>query len=282
MNILELNNVSKSYGDFNLNNISFTLPEGYIMGFIGANGAGKTTTLKLIMNLVNKDSGSIKVFGLDNIKDEVQIKEQIGFVYDGSYYLEHLRLKEIKNIIAPFYKNFSDEKFKDYMTTFNLNENKRLRELSQGNKMKFSSALALSHNAKLLIMDEPTSGLDPVFRDEYLDILRSIISDEKKSILFSTHITSDLEKIADYITFIDKGNLILSEEKDLLLDNYRLIKGNHDCLTKSNSNLVIGKRDGSYNFEGLIKSSDSKEFSSDNFLIERPSLENIMLHMVRR
>ncbi|MEG1415979.1 MAG: ABC transporter ATP-binding protein [Clostridium sp.] len=282
MNVLELNNVSKSYGDFNLNNISFTLPEGYIMGFIGANGAGKTTTLKLIMNLVNKDSGNIKVFGLDNIKDEVQIKEQIGFVYDGSYYLEHLRLKEIKNIIAPFYKNFSDEKFKDYLTTFNLNENKRLRELSQGNKMKFSSALALSHNAKLLIMDEPTSGLDPVFRDEYLDILRSIISDEKKSILFSTHITSDLEKIADYITFIDKGNLILSEEKDLLLDNYRLIKGNKDSCDESNYDLIIGKRDSSYNFEGLIKTSHSKEFLSDNFLIERPSLENIMLHMVRR
>lgn len=282
MNILELKNVSKSFKGFSLNNISFDLPKGYIMGFIGANGSGKTTTIKLIMNLLKRNSGEIKVFGMDNIKDEISIKQNIGFVYDQCYYYDYLKLKDVKSIIAPFYKTFDDKKFKEYMTTFNLNENKKVKELSQGNKMKFSSALALSHNAKLLIMDEPTSGLDPIFRDKFLDILKEIISDEEKSILFSTHITTDLDKIADYITLIDNGEVILSDIKDDVLENYKLIKGDYSTLDSNQKEILIGNKVSSYNFNALIKTSDENIFNKNEVLIEKPNLEDIMLYTVRR
>ena len=280
--ILEINNVSKSYKNFDLKNISFSLPRGYIMGFIGANGSGKTTTIKLIMNLVKRDSGNIKVFGMDNIKDEIAIKEKIGFVYDNCFYYEYLKLKDIKNIIAPFYKDFSDKKFKDYITTFNLNENQKLRELSQGNKMKFSAALALSHNAELLIMDEPTSGLDPIFRDEFLNILKEVILDENKSILFSTHITTDLDKIADYITLIDKGEIILSDVKDDLLENHKIIKGDYSTLKDLQKEVLIGLRKSDFGFNALINNNNLSLFKGDDFIKEKPNLEDIMLYMTRR
>jgi ABC-2 type transport system ATP-binding protein len=203
--VLEVTNLKKKFKDFTLKNINFTLEKGYIMGFIGPNGAGKSTTIKLIMNLLKKDDGEIKIFGLDNIKYEKEVKNRIGFVFDENYYYEELTVMEMKSVIAPFYKNWNDSIFNKYIKEFSLPPKTKIKELSKGMKMKLSIAVALSHDAELLIMDEPTSGLDPIIRSELLDILTFLIQDENKSVFFSTHITSDLDKIADYITFINNG-----------------------------------------------------------------------------
>lgn len=278
-NILEVSNVSKKFKDFTLNDISFNLKSGYIMGFIGPNGAGKSTTIKLIMNLLKMDSGYIKVFGKDSIKDEVEIKERIGFVYDEVNFYEYLKIKEVKNIVAPFYKQWDENKFKTFCSDFGLNEKKKIKELSKGMKMKFSLALALSHNADFIIMDEPTSGLDPVSRREVLDLFQDIIQDENKSILFSTHITSDLERIADYITFINKGSIVFSESKDDVLDKYIVIKGNKEMLNNQNRRLILGIEESSFGFTGLMNNKDEvlKVFGND-VIIEKPTLEDIMVY----
>lgn len=250
-NILEIINLGKTYKDFTLHNISFNLPRGYIMGLIGPNGAGKSTTIKLIMNLVKKDSGIIKAFGLDNLKYEKQIKQRIGFVYDANYFYEDLTTTAMKNIISRFYKDWDDKTFNRYMDEFNLPGNKKIKQLSKGMMMKYSLAIALSHNAEFIIMDEPTSGLDPVFRSEMLDILYSIIQDENKAILFSTHITTDLEKIADYITFLNSGRIVFSDTKDNILDSYGIVKGDKNLLQPDIRKKFVGIRENSYGFEGL-------------------------------
>lgn len=182
--ILEVKNLKKEYKDFSVENISFQLDRGYIMGFIGPNGAGKSTTIKLIMNLIKKDAGDIKIFGMDNVRYEKEVKEKVGFVYDENYFYDHVNIETMKKIIAPFYKEWSDETFSKYLRTFDLDPKKKIKNLSKGMKMKFSLALALSHNAELIIMDEPTAGLDPVFRREILDILYDLIQDENKSVFF--------------------------------------------------------------------------------------------------
>jgi len=222
---LEVNNLSKNYKEFSLQNLSFSLEPGFIMGFIGPNGAGKSTTIKLIMNLIKKDGGEIKVFGMDHLKHEKEIKEKIGFVYDQNHFYEDLTLAEMKKIIAPFYKSWDEEDFQKYLKQFNLSLKQKIKELSKGMKMKYSLALALSHHAELIIMDEPTSGLDPIIRSELLEVLYEIIQDDRKSILFSTHILRDLDKVADYITFINDGELVFSQAKDKILESYQIIKG---------------------------------------------------------
>lgn len=281
-NILEVKGLRKNFKSFALKDISFSLPKGYIMGFIGPNGAGKSTTIKLIMNLLKKDGGQIKVFGKDNIQYEKEIKNHIGFVYDENHFYEELTLREMKNIIAPFYKTWDDKIFNNYIKMFQLPLNKKVKELSKGMKMKFSLAIALSHNAKLLIMDEPTSGLDPIFRSELLEILQDIIQDGEKSVFFSTHITSDLEKIADYITFIHEGQIVLSTTKDDILDNYCIVKGGLDLLNKDTKKAFVGIRENNYGFEGLIDSREkAQSLFKDNVVIEKPSLEDIMVYIVR-
>jgi len=281
-NILEVKELKKNFKNFSLKDISFSLPKGYIMGFIGPNGAGKSTTIKLIMNLLKKDGGQIKVFGKDHIQYEREIKNHIGFVYDENHFYEELTLHEMKNIIAPFYKTWDENMFDKYMKFFQLPLNKKIKELSKGMKMKFSLAIALSHNAKLLIMDEPTSGLDPIIRSELLDILQDIIQDGEKSVFFSTHITSDLEKIADYITFIYDGEIILSTTKDDILDNYCVVKGGLDLLDKDTQKAFVGIRKNNYGFEGLVDSREkAQKLFKENVVIEKPSLEDIMLYIVR-
>ena len=193
-NVLEINNITKDYKKFKIDNISFNLPKGYIMGFIGANGAGKTTTIKLILNMIKRDSGEIKVFGLDNIREEERIKEQIGVVFDECYYLEDWTINDVEKAVSMFYKNWNSSIYEKYLKEFNLARDKKVKDLSRGMRMKLMIAVAFSHEAKLLILDEPTSGLDPVARDEFLDILRDYIEDEEKSVIFSSHITSDIEK----------------------------------------------------------------------------------------
>lgn len=281
-NILEVKNLTKEYKSFTLDNISFNLEKGYIMGFVGPNGAGKSTTIKLIMNLIKKNSGDIKIFGMDNIKSEKEIKQKIGFVYDESYFYEELSLIEMKSILAPFYKNWDNNAFNKYLSEFDLPGKKKIKELSKGMKMKYSLALALSHGAELIIMDEPTSGLDPIFRREMLDILHSIIQDENKGIFFSTHITTDLEKVADYITFLNEGKVVFSAEKDSILESYSIVKGDNMLLDPTTKKEFIGIRETSFGFEGLIKNTHGmKKLFKTNALIEKASLEDIMVYTVR-
>lgn len=281
--MLEIENLSKKFKKFELKNVSFTLEPGFIMGFIGPNGAGKSTTIKLIMNLLKKDSGSIKLFGKDNIDFEREVKDRIGFVYDENYFYEDLTIKQMKSIIAPFYSKWSEDTFNKYIVNFNLDPKMKIKSLSKGMKMKFSLSLALSHDADLIIMDEPTSGLDPIFRREILDILQDIIQDENKSVFFSTHITTDLEKIADYITFINDGEIVFSSPKDEILEEYRIVKGGNDLLDKDTRAEFMGLKETNVGFEGLAKNPKHlKELFASEVLIERPTLEDIMFYTIRR
>ena len=281
--MLKVENLSKEFKRFELKNVSFNLQPGYIMGFIGPNGAGKTTTIKLIMNLLKKDSGSVKIFAKDNIKFERQVKDRIGFVYDESHFYEDLTIKQMKSIVAPFYTEWSEDTFQNYIKDFSLDESMKIKKLSKGMKMKFSLSLALSHNADLIIMDEPTSGLDPVFRREMLDILYNIIQDESKSIFFSTHITTDLEKIADYITFINDGEIVFSKTKDKVLESYGIVKGGNDLLNSQTRKEFLGIRETNVGFEALTKNQNKiRRLFKDKVIIEKPSLEDIMFYNVRR
>jgi len=281
-NILEVKNLNKNYKGFSLKDLNFKLERGYIMGFIGQNGAGKTTTIKLIMNLIRRNSGEIRIFGLDNIKNEKDIKQKIGFVYDETYCYEDLSLVDMKNIIARFYKEWDDNTFNRYMSDFNLPKDKKIKELSKGMKIKYSLAIALSHKAELIVMDEPTSGLDPVFRSELLEILSSIIQDENKSVFFSTHITTDLEKVADYITFINNGKIVFSDSKDSILQKYKIVKGDNSLIDADTKKEFIGVRQNSFGFDALTEDVPKiKTIFGDEVLFERASLEDIMVYTVR-
>lgn len=281
-NILEVKSLNKNYKGFSLKDLNFKLERGYIMGFIGQNGAGKTTTIKLIMNLIKKNSGEIRIFGLDNIKNEKDIKQKIGFVYDETYCYEDLSLVDMKNIIARFYKEWDDNTFNRYMSDFNLPKDKKIKELSKGMKIKYSLAIALSHKAELIVMDEPTSGLDPVFRSELLEILSSIIQDENKSVFFSTHITTDLEKVADYITFINNGKIVFSDSKDSILQKYKIVKGDNSLIDADTKKEFIGVRQNSFGFDALTEDVPKiKTIFGDEVLFERASLEDIMVYTVR-
>ena len=213
-NILTVNGLNKSYGNFSLRDITFSLPEGCITGFIGINGAGKTTTLRTLLGLTNKLSGNIQFFGLDMDKNERQIKDRIGIVLDDGCFYDELSLAEMKSIIAPSYTSWCEQDFKNYLERFNLNPKQKINTLSKGMKMKYALALALSHKAELLIMDEPTSGLDPLIRSQLLTILTDYMNSGGKGVFFSTHITSDLDKIADMLIMIDNGHIVCQEEKD--------------------------------------------------------------------
>lgn len=277
-NILEIKNLTKEYKDFKLENISFTIEKGFIMGFIGENGAGKTTTIKLIMNLLKKDCGEIKVFGKDNMKYEREIKERIGFVYDDCFYYENLSIRDNGKMISNFYKKWDWKVFSDYLRRFNLDEKQKVKELSKGMKMKFAIAIALSHKAEFIILDEPTSGLDPVMRRQVLDILQHVIEDENVGILISSHITSDLEKIADYITYIKKGKLVFSMATPDLEEEYKVIKGSLDLLKGIDRRIIYGLRETPYGFEGIIR--DVNKIDSRirrEIVIEKPTIEEIMV-----
>lgn len=282
-NVLEIKNISKNYKGFSLKDVSFNIPRGFVMGLIGPNGAGKTTTIKAIMNLIKLDSGEIYIFGEDIKKNEISIKDRIGFVYDDCCAFEDFTIKENKKIISKFYSKWDEEKFKYYLEKFELNENKKLKQLSKGQKMRFSLALALSHKAELLILDEPTSGLDPVFRSGLLDILFEIIGEEEVTILYSTHITTDLEKLADYITFINNGKIEFSKEKDILLGEYFVVKGVLDILNKDIEKELIGLRKTRYNFEGLTNNMRKlKELFGDKIIFEKATLDDIVVYYSKK
>lgn len=275
-NAIEIQKLCKSYKDFSLNHISFTLPRGYIMGFVGQNGAGKTTTIRLILNMINRESGEIKIFGLDNVQDEQKIKQDIAVVFDDIYFVDTWKVREVERALQGFYSNWSSALFNQYVSDFRLPMDKKVRELSRGMKMKLMLAVALSHEAKLLILDEPTSGLDPVARDELLEILGKYIADGQKSILFSTHITSDLEKIADYITLIDYGNIFYSGTKDDLLESFCIVRGGPHDLTDSLKNKIIGLTTNIAGFAGLLPASELKHLSP-GIVTETPTIDEILI-----
>lgn len=281
-NILELEGLSKSYDDFTLKNVDFNLPKGSIMGLVGENGAGKTTIIKLILNLIKKESGSIKVFGSDNIENEQQIKEKIGVVLDESYFHDNLRLKDINLIMSNIYSNWDKNVFFYYVKKFKLPLDKIVKELSKGMKMKLSIAVALSHDPQFLILDEPTSGLDPIVRSEILDIFLDFIQDEEKSILFSTHITSDLDKIADYITFVHEGAIIFSESKDEMINNFGIIKCGKDDFNQIDKKDIVGYRKNKFGYEVLINDKHRNETKYNKYIIDSTNLEDIMLLYIGR
>lgn len=280
-NVIEIKNLCKNYKDFSLNNISFSLPTGYIMGFVGQNGSGKTTTIRLILNMTDRTGGDIKIFGMDNIKDEQKIKQDVAVVFDDIYFVKNWTVYEVEKALKSFYVNWSSTLYSQYVNSFHLPVDKKVKDLSHGMKMKLMLAVAMSHEAKLLILDEPTSGLDPVARDELLEILSAYISDGLKSILFSTHIVSDLEKIADYITLIDKGNLFYTGTKDYLLESFFVIKGGPDDLTNPLREKIIGLTKNNTGFSGLMPASEMKHLSKE-IITETPSIEEILVCISKR
>lgn len=276
MEILAVKNLNKNYEKFSLKDVSFTLEKGYIMGFIGRNGAGKTTTLKAMLNLVHADSGRIEILEKDFASNEFLCKQKIGFVFGGVHYYPKKKLKTITNIIKKFYEEWDNKVYEHYLKRFNLDADKKIDELSDGMRVKYALALALSHNAQLLILDEPTSGLDPVSRDDILELFQELIEDGERSILFSTHITSDLEKCADFITYIKNGEIIASDDKDSFISQYRIAKGTNEQLTQELSNRLIGCKKNKFGFAGLIKVQDLH--SDEQIDISRADLDSIMIH----
>jgi len=281
-NILEVRNLSRSFDGFKLENISFSLPRGYIMGLIGPNGAGKTTTIKLIMNLIRKASGEIKIFGLDYQRHEMEIKHRIGFVYDENHYYEELSVAETGRLIGRFYREWDDSVFDRYVKRFDLPRRTKVKDLSRGMKSKLGLALALSHNAEMIILDEPTSGLDPVFRAELLEILAELLQDERKGIIFSTHITTDLDRVADYVCFINQGRVVFCESKDEILDSHVVVRGGSELLNQQTRSLFTGVRSGRFGFEALSREPTSvKKALGNRVVMEKATLEQIMLFTVR-
>lgn len=275
--ILRVKNLNKSYKNFSLTDVSFSLSEGCITGFIGINGAGKTTTLRTILDLAKKDSGNIQFFGLYMDKNEQQIKNRIGVVLDDGCFYEELSMAEMKSILASAYTDWSEQNFKHYMDMFSLDPKRKINTLSKGMKMKYALTLALSHNAELLIMDEPTSGLDPLSRSQLLNVLNDYMENGGKGVLFSTHITSDLDKIADMLIMIHNGRIVFQEEKDFLLDNYRIIKGDKKLLTENIRQLFLNITETAFGFTGVTRHAARVQPYLPDALTERPTIEDIML-----
>ena len=277
--ILKLEKVDKSYPSFHLKEVSFEVKQGQIMGFIGRNGAGKTTTLKCIMNLVHYESGKIYAFDTDMNENELENKQRIGFALSELNYYPNKTIRQLMNVTKRFYKNFDEHKFNEACRLFNLNLDKKLEELSSGMKVKYSVAIALSHKAELLILDEPTSGLDPVSRDEILDIFRQIVKNKDRAILFSTHITSDLDKCASDITYIHNGEIIYTGTKQDFINSYLFIKDK--SMDKDLLNEYIAYKEFDDRIEGLIAADKKDLFIEKGIEPQEPDLEQIMVYVER-
>ncbi len=279
-NIVEIKNLSKKYNGFQLKNINMELPKGMIMGLIGENGAGKTTTIKSILNIINSE-GSIKIFGKDIKLNEKEVKEEIGVVLDDSFLSEYLTAKQVNSIMKSMYKNWDEQLYFKYLENFKLPKNKLVKDFSSGMKMKLKVTTALSHHPKLLILDEPTSGLDPVARNEILDIFQDFIQNEENSILVSSHITSDLEHIADYITFINDGEIVLSKTRDELLEQYGIVKCTKEEFEKIDKNDYVKFKENRFGYEVLVENKTKFKRKYDFNIIDKPTLEDIMLIYIK-
>ncbi len=280
-NILEVKNLNKEYNSFKLKDINLSLPKGMIMGLIGENGAGKTTTIKSILNLTSIDSGEINIFGMDMKEEAKKIKEDIGVVLDDSFLSEHLTPKDINQIMKNIYSNWDEDLFLEYLKDFKLPLKQESKDFSSGMKVKLKIAIAISHYPKLLILDEPTSGLDPVARSEILDIFQDFIQDGESSILVSSHITSDLEHIADYITFINDGKILLSKTRDELLEQFGIVRCSKEDFEKIDENDYEKYKINKYEYDVLV--SNKKEFKRkyDFKVIDKPTLDDIMLIYIK-
>ena len=281
-NAIEVKGLTKKYDGFTLDNISFNVPGGSIMGFIGQNGAGKTTTINTILNIVKPDSGTVNVFGLDHIKDEKEIKKNIAAVFDELPFDDRLTANDINIIMREIYDQWDSEKFFAFLDRFQLPKKKKFGKFSKGMKMKMQIAAALSHNAKLLIMDEATTGLDPVVRNEILDIFFEFLQDEEHSILMSSHITSDLEKIADSVTFIDKGKLLISGYKDDILESHAILRcsrADYEAIDKSD---IVSARISDFNIDVMVSDADGCRRRYPDIVMDKANLDDIMLFYVNR
>ncbi len=275
-NCIEIVNFCKSYKSFSLENVNITVPTGSVMGFVGENGAGKTTTIKALLGLTSVDSGSVKVLGVESSKLTSDVKEKIGVVFDTICFPPSLNAKQLDKVFAGMYKNWDSKKYFELLEKFEIPLNKKIKGFSRGMGMRLSLAQALSHNAELLILDEPTGGLDPIIRNETINILRDYMEDENHSIFISTHITSDLDRLADYICFIHKGRIVFTEERDVLFDSYRILKCTDEQLANIDKEDIIGMRKGRFSSEVLTK--NAEKYS--NIASDVPNIDELMVYFV--
>ncbi|MGZ7444533.1 ABC transporter ATP-binding protein [Paenibacillus sp. TH7-28] len=282
MNGIQVKGLSKRYGSFALTDVSFGVPKGYITGLIGPNGAGKSTVIKAIMGMVLPERGEISVLGETAGSEHAGYKKHIGYISDENIFYDYLTMEQMKRIVAPFYPGWDEAVFDQYMERFELPKRKKIKDCSKGMKMKYAIALALSHHPSLLIMDEPTAGLDPVFRRELLDLLAEYIMGGENTVLFSTHLTTDLDRVADYVTFLNRGSLVFSDTKDDVLDRYVLVKGGCDLLDADVRQALIGVRETGVGFEGLAPDREqARELFGGEVLYDRPTLEEIIYFTVK-
>ena len=281
--ILTLENVNKKYdkSNFSIKDISFSLPEGSILGFIGENGAGKSTTMNCILNVLRKDSGKIEIFGREMSDEDTAIRENIGVVYDSNNFPEHLTAGQLADIFGAIYKKWDNACFGEYLRRFGLSKSQKIRAYSRGMSMKLAVAAALSHKPELLILDEATSGLDPIMRDEILDVLLEFVRQENHSVLLSSHITGDLEKIADYIVFIHKGKIILNKTKDELIYEYGIVRCTEDNFKSISAEDMVSYLKRDYQIDVLVSDRKLMEKKYKNLIIDSASLDEIMLLMER-
>lgn len=278
-NLIEFNHVNRTFRNFQLKDLNLSVKKGFISGFIGGNGAGKSTIIKLMMNLLQPDSGTISIMGMNYTNHEKEIKQRIGFVYDENVFYEQLTLAEMKRIIKPAYRKWDDDVFHHYVHAFELPLHQKLKTFSKGMSMKASLAIALSHHAELIIMDEPTSGLDPIIRRELLDILHQLIQDGEVTIIFSTHITTDLDRIADYITFIHQGEHMFTKKLYQIEEDYAIVKGGLELLDRETELEFVSIRKSKHGFEALTANkARAEQIFGDMVLIEKASLEDIMYY----
>ena len=282
MNVIEIRNLQKTYKNFSLTIDKLDIPEGYITGFIGPNGSGKTTTIKSLLGMTKLDSGEIKILNSDINKD-TKTKEYIAYVGDESGFLEESKISSLHKIISKFYSNWDEDLYKKYINKFKINEDKEYKSLSKGQKKQFELIMALSHHPKLLIMDEPTSSLDPIIRNEFLELMQEHIDMDNMTVFYSTHITTDLDKSADYIIMIYNGKILLVDEKDSILNNHVIVKSKKELVDNSIKKEFISLKEYAFGFEGLISDKNKAyELFGDEAVYEKCTPEDILLYYTRR
>jgi ABC-2 type transport system ATP-binding protein len=285
--ILEIKKLRKAYPEFVLNDIDWNVPKGYVMGLIGPNGAGKTTTIKLIMNLLNSDGGHVKVFGLDNIQNEKQIKNKIGYVGEEQYFYDHKNAAWTGEFVSHFYDRWDAEKYQSLLDQFEIPQKKRIRKFSKGMKVKLSLAIALSHNPELIMLDEPTSGLDPIIRRDVIDFLKTYTEDSDKTVILSSHITDDISRIADYITYMINGQIVMTKSKDELLSNWKKIHFTPGSLDKSVVDTLERVENRTFGNSGLTKNYPAIQealasgLASGEIKVESVGLDDILIVLVK-
>ena len=278
MNAIEIKGLTKRYKDFALKGLDLTLPMGCVLGLVGANGAGKSTTIRLIMDAMERDGGTVEVLGVDNKSQEFQkVKEEVGVVLDETCVPEFITAKQLGKIMADTYRNWEQDTYERWLDKFQLPGNKKFKEYSRGMTMKLGIAAALSHRARLLLLDEATSGLDPMVREELLEVFADFAAQDGHAVLISSHIVSDLEKICDYVAFLEKGRLVLCEEKDVLLDRYGILKCGREDLKRVDPAALHGVRLGQYGAEALVE----RDRAPRDMVVDRATLEDIILHLAK-